>query len=141
MAFESIQSSLNPFEKYKNINSKKEFKLAQKLAKFQDNYWTAIPDKLLFDRSIEPRAKIVWQILQYLGDETGKSYYSQESLAFFYGGSTKTIGRYLQILIASNWLDKATGRGHPTDDCWVKWPPGCQNPKLTSAINKSKFRH
>lgn len=141
MAFESIKSSLIPYEKYKNIKSEKDLKLLQQLKKFQNNYWTAIPDKLLFNTSIDPQAKILWAILQYLGDENGYSYYSQESLAFFYGGCTKTIQRQIKKLVERSWLETKHGHKLPSNDYWVFWPPGCQNPKLKSAINKSKNKY
>ena len=97
MAFESIQSSLSPYEDFKNFKSQDEFEMFQKLQSLKNNYWSPIPHKLLYNHSIDQQAKILWAILQHLGDAEGKSYYSQKKLAYFYGCSTKTISRYQQI--------------------------------------------
>lgn len=144
MTFSDMQSGLAKYQKYKNIKSWKDHDLASTLKKIQDsNGWTPIPNRLLFNTHISHTSKILWAILQNLGDEYGYSSYSQESLAYFSGSkSVKTIQRHNNELIKKNWLKTSPSKKYPSNDSGVIWPPGLQNPKLKSAEdnykNKSK---
>jgi len=138
MEFESIQSGLAKYDKYKDAKTKEDFAMADTLARIQNsNGWTAIPNRLLFDLGISPQAKTLWAVLQNLGDESGHSSYGQKKLAFFCGRScTKTVQRYNAELISRGWLKTGKDKIYPSNDSGVIWPIDIKNPKLKSMEDK-----
>ena len=134
--FASIQSSLA--NKLKAVKSLKDLSLAFISEKHQNNFWSAIHHKLLYDKKIPLGAKVLWTMLQDAGDANGYSYCGQKLLSVLIGRGEKTIQRYTKKLIDSGWLIVKKGRRHQSNEYWVIWPGACPNPKLKSAVKKSK---
>ena len=134
--FVSIQSTLT--ERGKGIKSKKDIDRIFLLKKFKNNYWTGIPNKLLFDENIHYSVKFFWMLLQETGDANGYSYYNQENLATLVNKNVKSVQRYDKKLVEAGWLKSEPGKGHASKDYYTIWRPNCPNPKQASAIKKSK---
>ena len=135
--FIPIQSILP--KKIKGIELQKNFKQAFLIKGFNYNQWTALQNQLLAENKIKNGTKIFWQLLQALGDANGHSYYGQNKLAKFLGKKIRTIQRYQSELIKYGWLKVTPGTEYRSNNYYVIWPPNCPNPKLKSAINKSKI--
>lgn len=138
IGFTSLKFGLE--KNIQKLESQKDFKSAFLLRKFKNNFWTAIPNTLLFDENISDEAKIFWMLLEEAGDADGYSYYAQKKLAIIIGKSIKSIQRYDTKLTKTGWLITKPGKIHRSKDYYVIWPPGCPNPKWKSAIKKSKMQ-
>jgi hypothetical protein len=130
---QSLSSTLA--ERLKNIKSAEDLSLVFS----QENkkcYWAAMHKYLLYDKSISFGAKIFWLILEDRGDAEGYSYYGQKKISAMIGRSKKIIQGYETELIEAGWLT-LVHRGGNSNEYWVIWPSGGQNPKLNSMIKKS----
>jgi DNA-binding MarR family transcriptional regulator len=101
--------------------------------------FAAILNKNLFDFSVSLKAKALWLIYQEIGDPNGKSFYSTAKLGERIGMKDKeTIKKYRNELEKAGWIRIEKGKGHRSKDIYVIWPDDRPNPKLISAMRKSK---
>lgn len=135
--FESIQSTLA--SRLKSVKSHKDLEKVFISEKNQDKYyWAAIHQKLLYNKTISSGAKILWLILEDIGDANGYSYYGQKKLAERINKSIRMVQRYSRELVKSGWLIVGPGRKYDSNEYWVIWSDEHPNPKKNSMIKKSK---
>ncbi len=141
MTFTSIQSMLPEkakIEKLKKVKTRRDLRDVYAVEKMKKNLWNAMPDQILFDERISEGAKVLWLILQCVSDCHGYSFFGQRRLAALIGKSRKSVQRFTQELKQAGWLEVKPGGYNRSNSYCVLWPYGCQNPKLTSAIRKSR---
>lgn len=125
-------------DKFKNVKSRQDLKDVLFLEKLKNNYWTAIPNKVLFNENISDGAKILWEMLQSVGGLGGYSFYGQRKLALISRKSRRTIQRYIKELEKSGLLKIESGGYNRSNNHFIIWPVGCQKPRFKSAITRSK---
>lgn len=133
--FTSIQFTLA--ERLKKVKSKKELSSVFTAEK-EKYYWAGMHKCLIYDTSISLGAKILWLILEDVGDANGYSYYKQSKLSKMIGKDVRMMQRYTRELVNAGWLIVKPGRTYRSNEYWVIWPDECPNPKLNSMIKKSK---
>lgn len=102
--------------------------------------YVAMLNKYLFDFTVSSKAKILWLVLQELGDADGKSWYGLTKLKARCGWKDKeTLKKYRKELIKAEWLELQPSKKHRGVDSFVRWPENRPNPKLISARKKSKM--
>ncbi|MCG2700287.1 helix-turn-helix domain-containing protein [Candidatus Parcubacteria bacterium] len=141
MTITSIKSFLpekSKMDKFKNVKSQQDLRDVFILEELKNNYWAATLHKILFDETISDGAKVLWAILQSIGDVEGHSFWGQKKLAIIAGKSKRTVQRRIQELEKTGWLKVKSGGYNRGNHYFVIWPAGCKNPKLNGAIAKSK---
>jgi hypothetical protein len=102
-------------------------------------FFVAILNKYLFDFTITTKAKVLWMILQEIGDANGRSFYSLPKIGIRYGRKdNETLKKFLTELKKAGWIKIEKGKGHRSKDIYTKWPDDRPNPKQISAMRKSK---
>jgi hypothetical protein len=119
---------------------RKDYQSAFILKGFDYKRWIAMPSQLLADRRISSGARDLWCLLQALGNEKGYSYYGQRKLARFLKIDVRTLQRYQTELVKYGWLIVEVGTAYRSNNYYIVWPPGLENPKWKSYLKKEKTR-
>lgn len=100
--------------------------------------WSDIPGILLIDPKISHGAKILYLAMRRFSDPNGHSYPGHERLGKIINRKQWSIIAYQKELEKTGWLKiKRRGLGR-TNYYYLDWPANTPNPKLQSAIRKSK---